>query len=275
METLTAEQGNNLIYDHIKSGQKFAVSRVGITELIVLNDMINGTAPKQNIIDDLRIIAGFYKSPIEDFYEEYTPGVKCSDFQIVWKGTKADSLQEKVFQSISPNSIKIGHRAVEPFYFENPWSLALENKRVLIVSPFSQSIMYQSKRFEKIWKDKKILPKFELEAYGSVQSIGNEGPHRNWKESLNIMKEEISKLDFDIALLGCGAYGMPLVSHIKNNMGRSAIYVGGALQIMFGIRGMRWDGHDEIKQFFNENWKRPFEIETPKTAHLAEGGSYW
>ena len=38
------------------------------------------------------------------------------------------------------------------------------------------------------------------------------------------MKSEIDKKDFDIALLGCGAYGVPLAAHIKQN-GKEAVYV--------------------------------------------------
>ena len=62
------------------------------------------------------------------------------------------------------------------------------------------------------------LPEFTLIPYQSVQSIGgNGGPHSSWAESLQVMKE-ISNLDFDIALLSCGHYGLPLVAHIKENL---------------------------------------------------------
>ena len=111
--------------------------------------------------------------------------------------------------------------------------------------------------------------------YESVQSIGNSGPHSGWKESFNIMKEEISKLEFDIALLGCGAYGMPLGAFIKEEMNKSAIYVGGGLQILFGIKGKRWDVHDEISSMYNQNWIRPFPQEIPNDKDLVENGCYW
>ena len=42
------------------------------------------------------------------------------------------------------------------------------------------------------------------------------------------MSEEIAKIDFDIALIACGAYGFPLASRIKN-MGKIAIHCGGPL----------------------------------------------
>ena len=35
------------------------------------------------------------------------------------------------------------------------------------------------------------------------------------------MCQEIKKLDFDIALLGCGGYGLPLCNFIKKDMDKS------------------------------------------------------
>ena len=108
-----------------------------------------------------------------------------------------------------------------------------------------------------------------------MQSIGNLKPHLSWKESLSVMKSDIEALDFDIALLGCGTYGLPLVDFIRNKLNKSAIYIGGSLQILFGIKGKRWDSHDEISDFYNENWIRPSIEETPKNYKVLEGGCYW
>ena len=54
------------------------------------------------------------------------------------------------------------------------------------------------------------------------------------------MVKEIEKKDFDIALIGAGAYGMPLAYKIKK-MGKKAIHIGGSLQCLFGIKGSRWE----------------------------------
>jgi hypothetical protein len=66
------------------------------------------------------------------------------------------------------------------------------------------------------------------------------------------MKAEVSERDFDIALLACGAFGHPLCAHIKS-IGRKAVYMGGELQLMFGVYGDRWVGNPVI----NEHWIRP------------------
>ena len=88
------------------------------------------------------------------------------------------------------------------------------------------------------------------------------------------MKTEISKIDFDIALIGAGAYGLPLAAHIKN-LRKQAIHLGGSLQILFGIMGKRWDDHPVISKFYNSSWVRPLESERPKTFKKVENGAYW
>ena len=62
---------------------------------------------------------------------------------------------------------------------------------------------------------------------------------KDWIKALEYMKHEISLIDFEIAILGCGAYGLPLSVHIKD-MGRQALHLGGTTQLLFGIMGSRW-----------------------------------
>ena len=73
----------------------------------------------------------------------------------------------------------------------------------------------------------------------------------NWFETLDALTEETYKLDFDIALIGCGAYGFPLASRIKN-LGKKSIHLGGATQVMFGIKGKRWDQRSRFMNLYNE-----------------------
>ena len=88
------------------------------------------------------------------------------------------------------------------------------------------------------------------------------------------MKKQVDAMDFDIAILGCGAYGLPLAAHIKR-IGKKAVHMGGASQILFGIRGKRWEDHPVISKLFNEHWARPDENETPTNSKNVEDGCYW
>ena len=77
-----------------------------------------------------------------------------------------------------------------------------------------------------------------------------------------------------MAIVGGGAYVLPLAAKIKA-MQKQVIHLAGATQIMFGIRGARWDVRPEMQRFFNESWIRPSESERPKDAQSVEGACYW
>jgi glycerol-3-phosphate dehydrogenase len=88
------------------------------------------------------------------------------------------------------------------------------------------------------------------------------------------MKDLINKASFDVAIIGCGAYGFPLAAHVKR-IGKKAVHMGGATQILFGIKGARWNNHDFISFLYNEYWTAPNKQETPTKHKDIEGGCYW
>ena len=78
---------------------------------------------------------------------------------------------------------------------------------------------------------------------------------------------------------------MPLSAHAKQR-GLRAVYVGGLLQTLFGVRGGRWDDQAAFALHFNEHWVRPLRHEVPPgrlSLHDARldlakepwRGSYW
>lgn len=66
---------------------------------------------------------------------------------------------------------------------------------------------------------------------------------------------------------------MPLALKLRNK-GIIAIVLGGAIQIFFGIKGLRWLDH-ELSEFFNETWAFPSDDEVPGGAEKIEHGCYW
>ena len=113
----------------------------------------------------------------------------------------------------------------------------------------------------------------------AVQTLADNVDSRfsNWFEALNYMYVQAMKIDFDVAILGCGAYGMPLAAMLKE-AGKQAIHLGGVTQILFGIKGKRWEEAREyqyIREMMNENWTYPLESEKPKSAQKIEGNCYW
>jgi hypothetical protein len=88
------------------------------------------------------------------------------------------------------------------------------------------------------------------------------------------MKYEIDKLDFDIAIIGCGAYGFPLAAYVKQ-IGKKAIHLGGAVQYLFGIKSKAFDNNNKLNYLSNEYWVYPNANEVIKNSNLVEGGRYW
>jgi hypothetical protein len=186
-------------------------------------------------------------------------------------------IEEKFLLKYYPGAKQIELRALEPYLSDNPWSEMLEGLKVLVIHPFNTTIerQYHEKR-ELLFEDKRILPRFKsLETIKAVQTIaGNKGEFNTWFEALDSMKAAIDSKDYDVAIIGCGAYGFPLAAHVKRS-GKKAIHLGGATQILFGIKGRRWDDHPLISPLYNEHWVRPSQEDVPSDANKVENGCYW
>lgn len=166
-----------------------------------------------------------------------------------------------------------------PFLWKNPWTKYLKGKKVLVVHPFVDSIRYQYENNRcNLFDNPDVLPEFaELHTIKAVQTIADQEDSRfkTWFDALQYMKDEISKVDFDIALIGCGAYGMCLAAHVKR-MGKQAVHLAGWTQMLFGVYGERWiKDQPRYSKFINEHWIRPLESEKPKGAEKVENGCYW
>lgn len=67
---------------------------------------------------------------------------------------------------------------------------------------------------------------------------------------------------------------MPLAGRLKE-LGLPCVVLGGAIQVLFGIKGNRWANHSVISKFWNDAWVWPSEEETPRGAAKIERGCYW
>jgi hypothetical protein len=153
---------------------------------------------------------------------------------------------------------------LEPYYDANPWTEVLSGKKVLVIHPFAQTIEDQYKKRHLLFNDQRILPQFQLKTLKAVQTIANSNADfKNWFDAINNMKKQISECDFEIAIIGCGAYGLPLAAHVKR-LGKKAFHLGGATQILFGIKGKRWETIPEVSKLMNDYWVRPNQTRRPK-----------
>lgn len=274
------ERGNKLISDMIVSGKPFMITRLGSVELgcIVgfLGKQILGKQKyKDKTVAAMVNNAGFFPGDeelLDRFCRLMLEEMALIDLLGVWNINLEDYLV-KEFCSQSAALVTLG--AIDPFHVSLPWSAFLENKKVLVVHPYSRSIQNQYRKRSLLYPGSSILPQFDLKVITAVQSIAStKTGFIDWFEALESMQTAIADTDFDIALIGAGAYGLPLAAYVKK-MGKQAIHMGGTLQLLFGIRGKRWDTSEHAVKYYNEHWVRPLPDETPGGAAKVENGCYW
>lgn len=288
------KQANELISSYLRENNLFSLSRLGLAEVRWVDWYIKGGL---NYTCDGFLFAGrdyaptlgeklkfngVYGNTSDFFMQEYIKGISCADLQVFWFDYNGSKLvydeQLNIFKNFSPDSVKIDCETLCSYIHTDFWTKELKGKKVLVIYPFVETIKSQYAKKDLIWTGEHAgkLPDFELITYKPYWTLGNVMPHNSWKETFEAMRDDISKLDFDVAILGCSHYGLPLVSHIKNNMGKSAIYMGGELQILFGIKGERWDNWEKVNKYYNEHWVRPFDEKPNGYVALAtDGGCYW
>lgn len=222
--------------------------------------------------------AGFFPSD-PSLLQRYDTLVRqdMREIDILGSYLKAETFIEK---GLSKKCVKVnldGYYA--PFLWEKPWTSELKNKKVLVVHPFVESIRKQYDRREFLFQDPEVLPQFsELYLVKAIQSIANNGknlPYKDWFEALDFMKEQMDQYNYDMALIGCGAYGMHLAAHAKRK-GKIAVHLAGWTQMLFGIYGNRWiKDQPYYGHFINEYWIRPSLNEIPQNAKRVENACYW
>ncbi|MEN9248961.1 MAG: hypothetical protein Q6K95_02040 [Gloeomargarita sp. GXS_bins_116] len=225
-----------------------------------------------NIKKKMRYNAGFFPAEpayLERFCERMLQDMPLIDVLGSWLP------DERLFSPLIRQAVKVKLEDLEPYYHERPWSKALRGKTVLVVHPFADTIWQQYRKRELLFQNPDVLPEFELKTFKAVQSIaGNDCGFPDWFAALDWMAEQIAQMDFDIALIGAGAYGLPLAAHVKR-LGKKAVHLGGATQILFGIKGKRWDERPFFQRLYNEYWVRPAPHEVPPKADIVESGCYW
>ena len=288
MKILDLEKSNQYMKQLIDKERPFSVSRLGWIEGTVSVDYIKkGKINKKHLHPQTKTLynPGIYSRykdvrKMELFCKYYDFSLSSSNALACFHGMLHD---EQNFYSERHKLDKLTSKSLEPFYAVieglDPWSLSLYGKKVLIVNPFVDSFQKQLSANFQMFKDKKIFnQKQDFVFYKSYQTIAGNHVHNDWVETFKIMRHEISKLDFDIALLGCGGYGLPLCDFIKTQLNKSAIYIGGGLQLLFGVMGGRWENWDFWETLIKEQeskFIRPSQEEQCVRSNHIEGGCYW
>ncbi len=294
-ELYDEERASALIYGVLSSEKPCMVARLGAVETqAVVNYLshiqprhsawkyIRGEEPQwwwdRDLMAKMENNAGFFPATEENirrFAEMMLTDMETVDVLGSWNPN------ERYVAARLHQASKVRLLLLEPYWTRNPWSRVLEGKRVLVVHPFAEDIISQYTRHrEHLFRDKRVLPQFaSLRVVKAVQSIGGQSAEfADWFEALDRMKQQMDSEPYDIALIGCGAYGFPLAAYAKRT-GHKAVHLGGALQLLFGIRGKRWDksytADYDYSTLPNEYWIRPNPSTRNEFTLKVEGGCYW
>jgi len=277
IKQITMHHSSGLIFDALKTNIPFAAIRFGAVELSCLNNFEKmkygfSRSFKDSVVVSMKKNAGFFPTNQENlsYYSKYMFNhLPEADFL----GISGVHMEHYFFRNFAYNAKPVQNWALDPLLGQ--WSHLLKGKKVLVISPFAEQIEEQYQKRKLLFPNNpNILPDFELITIKAVQTIAEQMDPRfsNWFEALDYMKVEILKHDFDVALVGAGAYGSPLCLYIKT-LNKQAIQTGGATQLLFGIIGSRWENREYVKKHINKHWMRP---KDKPTGYLnVEKGCYW
>ncbi len=171
--------------------------------------------------------------------------------------------------------------------WNGPWTAAIpSNTPVAIVTPFATSIAAQLAQptlpTHVPWSSPP--PRFFTVRTGCSPALDVEGAAPmwpaailagGWKAAVDHCVAATLAGGARVAIVGCGALSLPIVAALKR-AGVVAIHLGGTHQLLFGIRGRRWNGHPHIGEWMREScWRDPVPEETPALARKVEGACYW
>jgi hypothetical protein len=157
-----------------------------------------------------------------------------------------------------------------------------EGKRVLIVSSVAELLCARANEdtFTAVWAKtgKSWFHPAQVTCLQFPYTYDRD-THDRFGSSINLFEWIIERIDpttFDVALIAAASLGVPLAAAIKE-MNRSAIALGGALQVLFGVGGKRWrDDPTWVQNYFTRAWIDIPRDQIPNMPDgYGDGGAYW
>lgn len=268
-----------LMQQHMKG--RFFIGRLSGNETRLTGLVLNNKPIENKLIQNMLYVAGIQfktKEDMKTYIKLYNTSCKNTTLLGVWDGSMYNQAIDYYNFINKAYSIKqICAHAVEPYYYMNDsyiFPSLFINKKVLIITSHYETTNKQIKK-QMIPFTKPIFHETtEYYIYKPPQQNGGSHDNESWIVHYEKMKEDIVKIktefNFNIALVSCGGFGM-IISDYIFSLGSNVMYVGGALQLFFGIMGSRWE--NSIKT--NEMWTRPCILDIPKNPELCENKCYW
>lgn len=306
---LTQEEGASWLAEKVAAGTPFAAGKLGTAECEAICFYLSCRRPEisekkpypAHILQHMFLNAGLFPATEAtlDAYVVYMATTVLPALDGVAEWNPCIPFQEGVLlQNHAPHAVRFPARSLEPYYTagpENRWSLvatggssaaSAERPPLAVVSPFAATIGAQWPQQERVWSNGPAIwipSKLHLVRAGYSPELAGKKvtcswpravQEGGWSTAIRWMADSVQASGAKLAVVGCGALSLPLCIALKSR-GISAIHTGGATQILFGVKGCRWETHSVISTFFNDAWVRPSAAEVPTHAGLVEGSCYW
>jgi len=262
--------------------QGWMAGKVGTTELLALEfsdrylkPVWPRTASWRRAMHRLFIDSGVFpetKREFGEFLRTYREAVRHLDAVCAWQTNPFLRDYEEAFLRIHcPHAARVSLNALSTEVL-----VAIAGRRWLVVSSFPETMRRQAPLLPKVHAGKPWAPRLSgLETRCEFLpcptfSYLAPSPFPSWSEGLKQLTQAALAKDFEVALIGAGAWSLPLAARLKE-AGRIALHLGGETQLVFGIKGQRWEKYG----IYNEHWVRPLPAETPPGHLRKEQGCYW
>jgi hypothetical protein len=268
----------------------FFIGRTSGGETQFCGYALSKTPIPQYLFQVLLLNAGIQIQSMEDvkaYVKKYDTAIRNTTILGTWGGSMYIQAKEyyDYIDRAMPSKKKIDAQSIEPYYFmdfpEYTYHQYFENKKVLIITSHSKTVEQQiaNGNVNRVYKKPIFHVSTEFRVYKPAQQNAGSHDQNSWVFHHENMKRELTDLkkefDFDIALVSAGGFGMILCDFIFTELKTSVIYVGGALQLFFGIRGKRWESSKFFQESINDAWTDVLDIDKPANIELCERGCYW
>lgn len=280
LERIPGIEGSECIKSLLSTETPFLAGRMGTTEmrnLLYIKGLKFDPRGPAHLEIESGIFPGDFRTA-ERFVEDLENAIRMVDVLISfhWPG------EGYLRHYLKKDAVITDQRALEPYLLPGEgWWHALHGKRVLIVNSFASFLKERLTRetLLKLWPQEreyidKILPADIVAVntpYGWEKDIKSR--YKSYADVLDDLKDQISKTDYDVALIACGGYGLPLAAWVKAQ-GKQAIHIGGVLQVWGGIKGKRFMTEKPWVDIDKTHWVEAPASTRPSSTEYAVG-SYW
>lgn len=263
----------------IESSEPFFIGRIAGVELQIASQH-QFRYPDAKLLEELENNAGIHVTDTTALLLYSDMLIRSYDHCTIiaeWTGKVLETISkgQEFIQKRTPHIPKINARELEPYYPDVNWMPAMKGKRVLIIHPFITTIRTQVIHLKRVFPGKSWFEDCTFQFVKPPVTLAGNHQGICWKEHYDACIKDIDGIqDYDIALIAAGGYGMLLADYIFTEKKKQVIYIGGALQLFFGIIGKRWFDNREILTIMNDDWVRPNK-ERPANCQRVEKGCYW